>query len=154
MRPSLFLSSRKEIWGNMFTQRDTFYKNQALNDINITPLVDVTMVMLIIFILIAPVIEQGITVKLPSTSPRPMKYEEAVTISISPDKKIYLGNSAVTLAALEERLTVLQQGVSDLPVVLRADQTLEYEYVMRVMDTIQKAGISKIGLATSVEHKK
>ena len=138
----------------MVSQRDAFYKNKALNDINITPLVDVTLVMLIIFILIAPVMEQGITVKLPATGARPMKHEDALTISLSRDKKIYLGNTAVTLPALEERLTTLSHGIHDLPVILRADQSLPYEFVVKVLDKIQKSGIIKVGLATKVEKVK
>ncbi|MEW6534047.1 MAG: biopolymer transporter ExbD [Candidatus Auribacterota bacterium] len=138
----------------MLSQRDEFYKSQALNDINITPLVDVTMVMLIIFILIAPVIEQGITVKLPETSARTMAHEESVTISLSEDKKIFIGNTAVTLPQLEERLISLRESVPNLPVVLRADKGLAYEFIVKVLDTIQKAGITKLGLATSVERVK
>lgn len=136
----------------MATDYQEYFKNRALNDINITPLVDVTMVILIIFILIAPLMEQGITVKLPATSAKQMAQEEAVTISISPDKKIYLGNSAVTLPELEDRLKVLQDGNRDISVILRADKGLPYELVVKVLDTIQKAGISKLGLATKVER--
>ncbi|MDX9703100.1 MAG: biopolymer transporter ExbD [Candidatus Auribacterota bacterium] len=136
----------------MATDYQEYFKNRALNDINITPLVDVTMVILIIFILIAPLMEQGITVRLPDTSARQMAQKEAVTVSISPDKKIYLGNSAVTIPELEERLKVLQEGTNDLPVILRADKQLPYELVVRVLDTIQKAGITKLGLATKVER--
>lgn len=138
----------------MLSQRDEFYKYQALNDINITPLVDVTMVMLIIFILIAPVIEQGITVKLPETSARTMTHEESVTISLSEDKQIFMGSTVVTLPQLEERLLSLQESVPNLPVVLRADKGLSYEFIVKVLDTIQKAGITKLGLATSVERVK
>ncbi len=138
----------------MATDYQEYFKNRALNDINITPLVDVTMVILIIFILIAPLMEQGITVKLPGTSAREMVQQEAVTISISPDKKIYLGNSSVTIPELEDRLKVLQDGSNDISVILRADKDLPYELVVKVLDTIQKSGITKLGLATKVERVK
>ncbi|MCD6460852.1 biopolymer transporter ExbD [bacterium] len=135
-------------------ERSLFYKNKALNDINMTPLIDVTMVMLIIFILIAPVMEQGITVKLPSTSTKKMSNNEAVTISIANNKKIYLCNSVVSLPELEKRLKTLQEGTPDLSIVLRADKNLPYQIVVKVMDIIQKSGIVKLGIATKTERVK
>ena len=138
----------------MAEERSLFYKNKALNEINMTPLIDVTMVMLIIFILIAPIMEQGITVKLPSTSAKNMSSTEAVTISIAKNKNIYLGNSVVSLPELEQRLKILQEGSPDLSVVLRADKNLPYQIVVKVMDIIQKAGIVKLGIATKTEQVK
>jgi len=138
----------------MAEERSLFYKNKALNEINMTPLIDVTMVMLIIFILIAPIMEQGITVKLPSTSAKNMSSSEAVTISIANNKKIYLGNTVVSLPELEQRLKTLQHGVPELSVVLRADKNLPYQIVVKVMDIIQKAGIVKLGIATKTEQVK
>ncbi len=130
------------------------YSLKALNDINVTPLVDVMMVILIIFILIAPIMEQGITIKLPDTSAKYMKSQDAVTVSVSKDKKIYLGNTLVSLPALEDRLKVLRSGIPDLPVILRADKNLPYETVVRVLDSINRSGILKLGLATKVESLK
>ena len=130
------------------------YRLKALNDINVTPLVDVMMVILIIFILIAPIMEQGITIKLPDTSAKYMKSQDSVTVSVSKDKKIYLGNTLVSLPALEDRLKVLRTGIPDLPVILRADKNLPYETVVKVLDSINKSGIVKLGLATKVESLK
>ncbi len=130
------------------------YRLKALNDINVTPLVDVMMVILIIFILIAPIMEQGITIKLPDTSAKYMKSQDSVTVSVSKDKKIYLGNTLVSLPALEDRLKVLRTGIPDLPVILRADKNLPYETVVKVLDSINRSGIVKLGLATKVESLK
>lgn len=138
----------------MTTEYSSSYRLKALNDINVTPLVDVMMVILIIFILIAPIMEQGITIKLPDTSAKYMKSQDTVTVSVSKDKKIYLGNTLISLPALEDRLKVLRTGIPDLPVILRADKNLPYETVVKVLDSINKSGIIKLGLATKVESLK
>lgn len=135
----------------MLFETDPFYNTKPLNEINVTSLIDVTMVMLIMFIIVAPVIEQGITVRLPATSATAMRPEDAVTISLSADKKIYLGSNPITLPALEDRLKILGAGVPDLPVILRADKSLPYEFVVKVLDIVQRSGILKLGLATKVE---
>jgi len=135
----------------MVRQFGSLYKSKALSDVNLTNLIDVCLVTLIMFILIAPVLEQGITVKLPSTSTKQMKYQEAVTISVSADKKIYLGNSLVSIPELEDRLRMMLATNVELPLILRADKNLPYELIVRILDVIQKSGGSKLGLATKIE---
>ncbi len=135
----------------MARQLGSIYKTKALSDVNLTNLIDVCLVTLIMFILIAPVLEQGITVRLPQTSAKQMKYEEAITISISSDKRLYVGNSLVSFPELEDRLKVMLANNNELPLILRADKNLPYELIVRILDTIQKAGGSKLALATKIE---
>ena len=138
----------------MSSELEHYLADTPLTDINMTPLIDVTMVILIIFILIAPIMEQGITVKLPSTTKTAMAREKPFTISISKDKKIYLGNTVTSLAELEYNLRDLNKRMPEKPVVLRADKDLPYALIVKVLDSIQKSGIAKLGLATKVETVK
>lgn len=138
----------------MNSEVDQYIHTPPLTDINITPLVDVTMVILIIFILVAPMMEQGITVKLPATEAKPLAKEKPITISIAKDKKIYIGNIVTSLHGLELDLSNMALTLPDKPIVLRADKDLPYELIVKVLDVIQKSGIAKLGLATKVETVK
>jgi len=117
--------------------------------VNVLNLVDVMLVLLIIFILIAPIMEHGIDVRLPTSSPAKISgQKENVTVSIAPPGKIYLNDRRVTLDELLEQLTTIARTDPETSVVLRADDKLDYGEVIKVLDGIRKSGLTRIGIAT------
>ena len=125
--------------------------------INITPLVDVTFFILIIFILIAPLMEHGINVNLPTASAKKLEKPDSIAVSVrktGTGARIYLGNERVTLAELTARLRRIASRDPGTALILRADKDLSYETVMHVIDAISDAGVSKMGMATIVKSER
>jgi TolR protein len=120
----------------------------ALADINVTPLVDVVLVLLIIFMVTAPMMSRGIDVRLPKTQSGSDTTEDRLIVSVDRDSTIYLNDRAVNLALLTDRLKeeMTRTGVDF--VFLRADQDVPYGRVMSVMDMIKKSGADKVGMVT------
>lgn len=122
---------------------------QVISEINIINLVDVMMVLLVIFILIAPIMEHGISVRLPaSSSAKIQSSPDNLTISIAPPGKIYLNNRRVTLDELQQRLADIARVTPDTPLILRAGEKLNYGIVVKVLDSIRQSGLNRIGIAT------
>jgi biopolymer transport protein TolR len=123
---------------------------QLLAEINVTPLVDVMLVLLIIFMVTAPMMMQGIDVKLPETSaPSIPAEEERLVVTVAGDRQIYINEYPVDLDNLGPKLAAIyrnQQGHQG--VFLRADETIPYGFVVQVMATIRSNGIDKIGMVT------
>ncbi len=134
----------------------TFIKqnnNQVYSELNITNLVDVMLVLLIVFIIVAPMIEQGIDVRLPVASDKKMESRTVpVIVSVSKEGELFLNNVKVSLDKLENRLAVMVNNNPDLPVILRADKKLTYESVIKIMDRIRNAGVNNVGMATGSEN--
>ncbi|MCK9555199.1 biopolymer transporter ExbD [bacterium] len=134
----------------------TFIKqknNQVYSELNITNLVDVMLVLLIVFIIVAPMIEQGIDVRLPVASDKKMESRTApVIVSVSKEGELFLNNVKVSLDKLENRLAVMVNNNPELPVILRADKKLTYESVIKIMDRIRNAGVNNVGMATGSEN--
>lgn len=123
----------------------------AVSDINLTNLIDVIMVVLIIYILIAPLVEQGINVNLPEASPHRIESKDSLTVTISKDGKIYLENSQLTLTQLKEQLAYRIREKPDTEVVIKGDKGLKYGTLIKVLDELNNAGITKVGMATEVK---
>lgn len=120
-------------------------------EVNITPLVDVTFFILVIFIMIAPLIEYGINVNLPAAAPKKLDQPEGVVVSIrrtGEGARIYLDEERVTLGDLSERLRTVAARAPETPLVFRADRDLRYETVVEVLDRIAEAGLTRLGIAT------
>jgi biopolymer transport protein TolR len=121
---------------------------ELLADINVTNLVDVTMTLLIIFIMVAPMIEQGIDVTLPTAEPKRIDVGEVMTVSVAANERVYLEGQRVSMDELRSRLTDIHTARPDVPVLLKADQDLNYGRVVEVMDVVRGVGITRLALAT------
>jgi biopolymer transport protein TolR len=119
-------------------------------DINVTPLVDVMLVLLIIMMLVAPMLQQGVSVKLPTaenTVDKPEQQGQTV-LAISKDKSIFLNAKPVQDNDLTRRVSELLENKTDKIVLIKADEEVEYSAVMNAMDQLRQAGIEDIGLIT------
>ena len=119
-------------------------QRQALSEINVTPFVDVMLVLLIIFMVTAPLLQQGIDVNLPQAKGKELGPSERVVITIKKDAKIYLDKSSVDIDALRTRLSTM----TDRDVFLRADGEVPYGIVVEVMGELREIGIEKLGMVT------
>jgi len=130
--------------------------DRLMSDINVTPFVDVMLVLLIIFMVTAPMMIQGVNVALPEASSDPLvSEEEHLLITIDRENRIYINDYQVTMDFLEDKLTTILEGRSDRNVYLRADKSIPYGTVVRVMSEAKGAGIEKLGMVTMpVQQKK
>lgn len=121
----------------------------TLADVNVTNLVDVTLVLLIIFILVAPFIREGIEVQTPEvTDPKPLQMERSILIEIDKDANIYLDRQKVVLEDIGPAVFQAKQAMPEAPVLIEADGRVAYETPLRIMDQIRQAGVTTISLVT------
>ena len=121
--------------------------NGEMHEINVTPFIDVMLVLLIIFMVAAPLATVDVKVNLPASSSQPQpRPEKPIYLSVKADKSMFLGNDPVTDASVIPALDQLTGGKKDTTVFFRADKTVDYETMMKVMDTLHQAGYLKIGL--------
>ena len=119
-----------------------------LAEINIIPLVDVVLVLLLIFMLTAPMMYQGIDVNLPKASSRPTAVEERMVLTVTKDQKLFLNQKQVGPAALESAIREAFKGRNDRTLYLKADAGLAYGTVVETMDRVRRAGIERLGMVT------
>ncbi|MCQ8105766.1 biopolymer transporter ExbD [Methylomonas sp. SURF-2] len=123
--------------------------DKIYDDINVTPMLDVAYVLLIVFIIMTTATVQGITVNLPKASSTPsLSKPKTKAVSITPDGTIYLDTYPVSLQELETRLAQFKAAVPDLPVVVKADASVQYQKVIEVLDIVTRLEISQLGLVT------
>jgi len=127
-------------------------KYTAVSDINVTSLVDVTMVLLIIFMLTAPFIQAGIKVKLPKAKSTVIKETESVVISVTKDAEVYINSDKIDMAKLSDALTTLKVAGEER-VFVRADQDVPYGVVMNVIGEVKSAGIDDVGMITEIKSQ-
>ncbi len=122
---------------------------RLMSDINVTPLVDVMLVLLIIFMVTAPMMTQGVEVNLPKTTTRYMKtQEDPLILTINKKKEILLEKHRLDLEGLDARLQQIVENRKDKELLLRADKELPYGFVIEVVAAIKRAGIDKLGMVT------
>lgn len=129
---------------------------KSFDDINVTPMVDLYLVLLLIFIIMTTAGVQGVKVNLPSASAKSsVKMEEPKTqaVTIDPSGNIKLNTVSVTLAELETKLAQLKAATPELPVVLRGDGQNQYQGIMNILDVFGRVGITQVGLATQPPKK-
>jgi biopolymer transport protein TolR len=118
-------------------------------DINVTPLVDVILVLLIIFMVTAPMMQQGVDVELPQTTSQPMEgQEERLVVTINAKREVFLNQEKVDASLLRRHLERSTAARLNREVFLRADRSVPYGFVVRIMAEIKNAGIEKLGMVT------
>jgi biopolymer transport protein TolR len=128
---------------------------KLMSEINVTPLVDVMLVLLIIFMVAAPMMMQGMDVQLPQTKSKVIhSQEERLVISITKTKEIFINQYRVSPEELQEKLKALYQNKKEGEVFLRADRSLAYGLVVQIMSDIKNAGIEKLGMVTEPGEEK
>jgi len=121
----------------------------TMSEINVTPMVDVMLVLLIIFMVTAPLIQQGVKVNLPQAKAAPVEAkEQKITLSINRGKQIFIGDVEVPLDQLEEKLKTNAKAQTDKEIYLWADTDINYGTVVQVMASAQRAGITNVGMIT------
>jgi biopolymer transport protein TolR len=128
--------------------------SSLLGEINVTPLVDVVLVLLLIFMVTVPMMSRGIDVSLPVADQPQIPQEDRITVSIREDGRVFVADQVVNIALLEDRLRGLTSGRPDAVVYLRADESLRYGSVIEVVDAIKRAGVDRIGFVYLLPEEK
>lgn len=121
---------------------------RPMAEINVTPFVDVMLVLLIVFMVAAPLLTAGVPIDLPDSSAQPIQTEDnkPIEISVSNDDKIYIGETEVEMERLIPLLSAMTEGQADRRIYIRADQGLAYGNVMAVIGAVNGAGFNKVAL--------
>ena len=126
-------------------------RTQNFSEINITPMVDVMLVLLIIFMVAAPMMTTGVTVDLPESNASPIAgQDEPLSVSVTADGKIFIQKSQVQLNELQEKLKAITNEKKDTRIFVRGDKNIDYGKVMQVVGEINAAGFGKVALITEV----
>ncbi len=135
---------------------EQFFKtNVPVSEINVTPLVDVMLVLLVIFMITAPKLEQGVKVDLPEVTAVPLATsKDELVLSITGDRKIYIDRYEVDIKDLRPRLEQVMSKRSSRELYLRADKDVEYGFVVKALAEVRKAGVDSLGMVTEPERVK
>jgi biopolymer transport protein TolR len=121
----------------------------AISNINVTPLVDVMLVLLVIFMVTAPILQQGVNINLPKVKAAPLTGEEQqLVVALNKNGQVFLNDAPITVTELGPKLGAILKLRPDRQVFLRADQGIRYGEVMRVISTIKGAGVERLGMVT------
>ena len=120
----------------------------SLAEINIVPLVDVVLVLLLIFMLTAPMMYRGIDVNLPRAAAKPTAVEERLVLTVTKDRTLFLNDRRLTPGGLDGALREAFRGRTDKTLYLKADAGLSYGAVVETMDMVRRAGIERLGMVT------
>jgi biopolymer transport protein TolR len=124
-------------------------RSEFMSDINVTPFVDVMLVLLIIFMVTAPMMMQGVDVSLPEATSEPLDTEEDhLIVTIDKNNAVYISDYQVTVEALGEKLIKILEGRKNREVFLKADREITYGTVMKVMSELKGAGVDNLGMVT------
>ncbi len=119
-----------------------------LSEINVTPFIDVMLVLLVIFMVTAPMMQSGIGINLPQAETDTKPAEEGLTLTVTKDQYVHIGDSTININLLERRLTEYFYNKPKKIVYLQADKDLPYGVVVRIMDITKKAGVETVGIIT------
>jgi biopolymer transport protein TolR len=127
-------------------------EHRPLSEINVTPLVDVMLVLLIIFMVTAPMMQQGLDVDLPETTTQPMRIkDDSLVLTVKKDGTVLLANAVVPREELEEKLKAVLEGRESDEIFLRADKAVPYGAVVEVMAAARAGGAKALGVVTEPE---
>ncbi|MBI1309392.1 MAG: protein TolR [Proteobacteria bacterium] len=121
---------------------------RPMAEINVTPMVDVMLVLLIIFMVAAPMLTQGVQVALPKADAKPIQQDKPVEVALKADGRIFVGSTEVAKENLVDKLAAIQEGRDEASILLRADKDMPYGRVMEVMAILQAAGMVDVGMVT------
>ncbi len=125
-------------------------QSSPLSDINVTPLVDVMLVLLVIFMITAPMIQTGVRVDLPRARAAVMEREASkLVLTVDRDRRVYLGDAEVPRARLDEALRTNERLQREKELYIQADENIPYGFVVRIMAAAQQAGVERIGMVTN-----
>jgi biopolymer transport protein TolR len=126
--------------------------NRPMSEINVTPFVDVMLVLLIIFMVTAPMMQQGIDVDLPETTTQDIRVrEEPLILTVQKDGKVFLGRREIPVDQLTEKMTAILEGLDRKEIFLRADRAAQYGIVAKALASARQAGATKLGMVTEPE---
>ncbi len=131
-----------------FTVRSKGRLGTSLAEINVTPFVDVMLVLLVIFMVTTPMMQSGIGVNLPQAETESAPAESGLTLTITRDKLIYMGDTVININLLERKLQEYFYGREKKIVFIKADEQIPYGFFIEALDTIKKAGVEIVGLIT------
>ena len=124
-------------------------QRRVFAEINVTPFVDVVLVLLIIFMVTAPMLQQGLEVDLPKTTTQNLRLQkEPLVMTVRKDGKIFLARREIPLEELEEKLSAILEGLDEKEIFLRADTKAEYGLVVKALAAARAAGATKLGMVT------
>jgi biopolymer transport protein TolR len=128
-------------------------RGRPLSEINVTPFVDVMLVLLIIFMVAAPLMQQGIDVDLPETTTQPLRVkDEPLILSVKKEGQVYLGRQEIPINELQAKLAAIFEARESKEIYLRADKEAPYGIVAKAMGAARNAGANKMGMVTEPEH--
>ena len=128
--------------------------NRPMSDINVTPLVDVMLVLLVVFMITAPLLTVGVPVDLPKTEASQMVgQDEPLVVSVNAKGEVFLQETPITLEQLVPRLVAITQNKKDTRIFVRGDRAIAYGKVMEVMGTVNLAGFSRVALVTQLPQQ-
>jgi len=131
------------------------YKRLQISQINVTPMVDVMLVLLVVFMITAPLLTVGVPIDLPKTAAsRIVGQDEPLVVSLSRDGRIYLQDAELALDELVPRLIAITENRREARIFLRGDRTIAYGQIMIVMGAMNQAGFSRVALLTETPGKK
>ena len=131
-----------------------FNKKVILSQINVTPFVDVMLVLLIIFMVTTPMMQEGLDVNLPIVKASALSVEEEpIVITITDEGKLFINKNKITLSGLDKKLNAIYSRKKDKMVLIRADEKVPYGFVIKAMAEIRKAGIQRVGMVTEPQSK-
>ena len=126
----------------------------SMSSINVTPLVDVMLVLLIIFMVTAPMMQSGIGVNLPQAETKSTPADEGLILTISSDRYIHIQGQVINQFLLEQKLKEYFYGQEKKVVFLRADSEIPYGFIIEIIDIVKKAGVDEVGLVTRFPEEK
>ena len=130
-------------------------RNKTISQINVTPMVDVMLVLLVIFMITAPLLTVGVPINLPKTKAKALPEDQTpLSITINKEEKIFVQDTEISLDKLIPKLVSISKNRNDRKIFIRADEVLSYGKVVEVMAVITSAGFNKIALVTDFETKK
>ena len=123
-------------------------RHRFMAEINVIPLVDVVLVLLVIFMVTAPMLYRVMDINLPKSATNTIKPEARIVLTVERDRRVYIDKDLVPVGYLQKRLEAARRKSPELSVFLRADRDVPYGTVVQVMDSVKKAGIEKLGMVT------